>query len=249
MIYVYKLTMLVFFSLFISGICLSQVSINSDGSNPDPNAMLEIKSNNKGLLLPRLDYNNRPATPVEGLLIYVIANGPYGEGLYFGTGTNWVKVGTMNATIGQPGGGGIVFYIDLTGLHGLAATPQDQGAGEWGCNGTLIGPGANHFGLLEGDLNTTAIVAGCVGPSAARTCDTLTLNGYSDWYLPSADELDSLRVHSAVVGGWALNQWAWSSTEWDAGGSVFVSNDPGFNPYWIVTKSYTGARIRCIRKF
>ena len=43
-----------------------QVSINSDGSNADPSAMLEIKSADKGLLLPRIDFDNRPSTPRPG---------------------------------------------------------------------------------------------------------------------------------------------------------------------------------------
>ena len=36
--------------------------------------------------------------------------------------------------IGQNYGGGIIFYIDGTGQHGLIAAPSDQSAGvEWGC--------------------------------------------------------------------------------------------------------------------
>ena len=65
---------------------MSQVSINTDGSAPDPSAMLEIKSNNKGLLLPRIDFNNRPANPAMGLLIYVTANGRQGTDFIFLTG-------------------------------------------------------------------------------------------------------------------------------------------------------------------
>ena len=234
--------------LSLSGTIFAQVAINSDGTPPNSSAMLDIQSANKGLLLPRIDYNNRPENPVEGLLIYVNANGPYGNGIYMGTGTSWTKLSTLTNYIGQSYGGGYVFYVDQSGQHGLVATPYNQGNFQWGCNTTLIGSSAQHWEILTGDLNTAGIVAACSGPSAAKVCDTLTLGGYSDWYLPSIDELDSLRVHSGTVGGWPSNQWVWSSTEWDATGAMFEWYDPSFTPYWITNKEGNLA-VRCIRKF
>ncbi|MEI7895881.1 MAG: hypothetical protein WCJ26_02505 [bacterium] len=228
----------------------AQVSISTDGSPPDAAAMLEVKSDNKGLLLPRLDYNNRPASPVAGLLIYVIAHGPFGNGLYVGSGTGWVKLGTVNYTIGQTAEGGVIVYVDSSGVHGLAAALQDQGQSDWGCDGTLIGPGAQHFRFMAGDTNTMAIVAGCSQASfAAKKCDTLTLMGYTNWYLPSADEMDSLWVHRSLLSGLVPLAWYWSSTEADATGAFFVMNDPAFSPYWITSKGYADMRIRCVRKF
>lgn len=48
------------------------VAINADGSPPNPKAMLDIKSNNKGLLIPRLTSaeRNNISTPPEGLMVY-----------------------------------------------------------------------------------------------------------------------------------------------------------------------------------
>jgi len=48
------------------------LGINSDGSVPDPSAMLDIKATNKGLLIPRLtiDQRNSIASPAEGLMIF-----------------------------------------------------------------------------------------------------------------------------------------------------------------------------------
>ena len=230
---------------------MSQVSVNTDGSAPNSSAMLEIKSNNKGLLLPRLDFNNKPANPAVGLMIYVTAHGLYGNGVYVFDGIGWTKLATIGASIGQQAGGGVVFYVDSTGLHGMIAAMVDQGQAQWGCNGTLIGPAAQHLLFGTGDLNTAAIVAGCSQSAsfAAKVCDTLQLNGFTDWYLPSADEMDSVRVHGNVVGGLISSAWYWSSSEWDAGGGVFVTIDPGFSPYWICTKAYDFVNIRCIRKF
>ncbi|MCX6277873.1 MAG: hypothetical protein NT004_07235 [Bacteroidetes bacterium] len=233
----------------LSNLLSAQVSINTDGSSPDSSAMLEVKSDHQGLLLPRMDYNNRPSRPVAGLLIYVTSNGPFGSGLYMGNGQGWSKIGTVNFSIGQIAGGGVVFYVDTTGMHGMIAAQFDAGSQLWGCDSTLIGINAQHLGFMEGDLNTTAIVAACNGPSAAKMCDTLSLNGYTDWFLPSADELDSIIVHGNVISGLIPNTWYWSSSEWDATGAVFVSTEPGFTPYWICSKSYSFPQVRCVRKF
>lgn len=63
---------LLFFLLLIFHSLYAQVAINTDGSDPDPSAMLEVKSTDKGLLLPRLTRSERDAisNPAEGLMIY-----------------------------------------------------------------------------------------------------------------------------------------------------------------------------------
>lgn len=67
---VLTLIVLLFFSLnYISG---QSVGINSDGSSPEASAMLEVKSTDKGLLIPRTDTTtvNAAGTPANGLMIY-----------------------------------------------------------------------------------------------------------------------------------------------------------------------------------
>jgi hypothetical protein len=51
---------------------MAQVAINLDGAQPHPSAMLEVKSNNKGLLIPRLTAAQRLAipAPAAGLIVY-----------------------------------------------------------------------------------------------------------------------------------------------------------------------------------
>jgi hypothetical protein len=48
---------------------------------------------------------------------------------------------------------------------------------------------------------------------AARLCGDLVLGGYSDWYLPSKDELNQLYINRVAIGGFASNYY-WSSTEY-----------------------------------
>lgn len=229
----------------------AQLSITADGSPPDSAAMLEIKSENKGLLLPRIDYNNKPSTPVAGLLIYVTANGPFGNGLYMGTGQGWSKLGTVGHTKGELAEGGIVFYVDATGMHGLVSALADEpGYPEWGCDSSLIGPGAQHYGLMEGDLNTAAIVAGCSEYEfAAKVCDDLVLNSYSDWYLPSKEEQDSMFYNRDLIGGFVEGEWYWSSSEADSATAVMKINDPAWIPSWTGCNKHYNLAVRCIRKF
>lgn len=48
------------------------VSINEDGTNPDKNAILDLQSKNKGLLIPRMPYCDieQISDPIDGLMIY-----------------------------------------------------------------------------------------------------------------------------------------------------------------------------------
>jgi len=58
--------------LFIGLQLSAQVSINTDGSQPDPSAGLDVKFNNKGILLPRITKEQRNAinSPANGLMVF-----------------------------------------------------------------------------------------------------------------------------------------------------------------------------------
>jgi hypothetical protein len=83
--------------------------------------------------------------------------------------------------------------------------------------------------------------------SAKTACEELILNGYSDWHLPSKEELNSVYVNlnQIGVGGFADDVY-WSSTESDSGnawGQGFSSgrqyNDGKGNKY----------NVRAVRAF
>ena len=86
---------------------------------------------------------------------------------------------------------GIVFYVDSSGEHGLLAANEVY-TGGWGCFGTQVN-GADGTAIGTGNQNTIDIEStGCSNSSvtAAGICGNLTLDGYSDWFLPSKDELN-----------------------------------------------------------
>ena len=193
----------------------SQVGINTDGSNPDNSAMLDVKSSSKGLLPPRMTTSEimAIASPAAGLMVY---NTSANEMAYY-NGTNWRWFnGDPMFYIGQSYGGGVIFYVDGTGHHGLISATSDQStSGEWGCFGTYV-VGAGGHAIGDGQPNTTAIVTdGCASVnSAAKICDNLVLGGYSDWFLPSVNEIIQMYIYKTQIGGFSGNYY-WTSSEED----------------------------------
>ncbi|MEM6261626.1 MAG: hypothetical protein AAGI38_03890 [Bacteroidota bacterium] len=70
----------------------AQVGINANNSSPDPSAMLDINSTDKGMLAPRMSMAQRDAiaAPATGLLIYQTDET---EGFYYFDGVSWISLG------------------------------------------------------------------------------------------------------------------------------------------------------------
>lgn len=79
--------------LLASVISAQSISINSDGTIPDPSAMLDIQSTDKGLLVPRMTSGQRATinNPATGLIVYQTDGA---QGFYYNGGTpsspSWV---------------------------------------------------------------------------------------------------------------------------------------------------------------
>ncbi len=104
------IVLVIFISIYFKSITLSQVAINTNSAAPHTSAMLDISSNNKGLLIPRmsmLDMSTIPS-PSEGLLVYVNSGA---TGLYQYRSGNWEKMFTFNGTLSN---GGVVFGGNAT---------------------------------------------------------------------------------------------------------------------------------------
>ena len=173
-------------------------------------------------------------------------------------------IGGFMHYVGEVFGGGVVFYVyrdNLGAEHGLIINLTDQSTSQqWiepiPLSFVLIGPSAQS--LWDGLTNSTAIV-NQVGHtnSAAKLCLDLVSGGQSDWYLPSADELNLIyqnrfnvnKTLSVTIGATTIGQnLYWGSTETlDQTASVFYPTGSGVT---INSTSKSNALyVRAIRAF
>ena len=199
----------------------AQVGINTE--TPDASAALDITSTTGGILVPRMTETQRDAitSAATGLMIYQ-TDGTVG--FYYYNGSSWSEVAATSATysIGDIVNGGVVFWLDSTGQHGLVVAFSDSATGvEWGCNGldlpnvpnngsSLVGSGAE---IGDGFNNTYDILIDCPTAPAALAARSLG----AQWFLPSAKELKQMIINKtileAVSGFSPLIGRYWSSTE------------------------------------
>ncbi len=86
-----KIYLLIVATLMMSSVhLLAQVSVNSDNSDPDVSSMLDVKSTNKGMLIPRMSTTQRTniVTPATGLLVFDNMTLSF----WFYDGSNWVEL-------------------------------------------------------------------------------------------------------------------------------------------------------------
>lgn len=235
----------IFFAVILFAVsfsAFSQVSINTDGSSPNSNAMLDVKATDKGFLPPRVDLDDvNTAAPLAGTTAGMIIYNQGGDaldGLYMWDGSKWTRLSNYNS-IGDFAHGGIVFWVDETGQHGLVCAKQDQSPGIRWYAGTYGYTRSKGDGPLSGEMNTAIIIASQVAIGddgstyAAHICAELQITEggktYGDWYLPSKEELNLMYQNKATI----------NTTATANGGSAFATNY-----YWSSTESSNGTAWR-----
>ncbi len=114
-----KLSLFVVITLMMVSGTMGQVAISTDGSAPDGSAMLDVKSAEKGLLIPRMLAVQRSAitTPATGLMVYQTDGA---AGFYYYNGTAWQWLGGSNLT-GSGANGQVTWW---TGTGSLGSDPN-----------------------------------------------------------------------------------------------------------------------------
>lgn len=118
--------------------------------------------------------------------------------------------------------------------------PLDNAPGMWGPAGVVTYATSNSDGK-----GNTALINEMTGNYAAKTCAGLVAYGYSDWYLPSANELEYMFQTKAQIGGFT-NADYWSSTETSSMGATSVDFQTGTK--LVNTDKSLGKQCRCVRK-
>ena len=173
-------------------------------------------------------------------------------GTYYSNQQTFTTVESTGLSIGQSYAGGIIFYLDATGEHGLVCADQDQGSYVfWGCSSISIPGTLSTIG--SGAQNTAYILASCTEAyTAAQICNDLELNNYSDWFLPSKLELYTMYTNLKLNGLGNFNidsNGYWSSTEYSSiTGMAYYKN---FNNTSSSSNDikWLGKRVRAVRSF
>jgi len=190
------------------------------------------------------------------------AGTPYTAGNGISISNHTISVKTYN--IGDYAQGGIVFWVDETGQHGLACAKTNQSEGiRWyaGSNGNTHALGDGPF---SGEMNTAIIIAAHVAIGdddstyAARICSELmvTQGGktYGDWYLPTKEEMymiaqnaTSINATATSNGGTALtNGYYWTSLETGTNTAWLQLIGFGIMPNYSKNLQY---KVRAVRAF
>jgi len=163
------------------------------------------------------------STNLTGLNIsttyYVRAFATNSVATVYGPEVSFTTITPPPPAAGDNYGGGKIFYIFQPGdpgyvagqYHGLiAATSDTQGYRVFGCRGWLSG---TSTALVTGAANTTTLLGCSETNFAAKLARAVNYGGYSDWYLPSKDELNNLYLNRNLVGNF-IDVNYWSSSEW-----------------------------------
>lgn len=174
------------------------VAVNTDGSNPDASAILDVKATNKGMLVPRVTLTSAVSAPATGLLVYQTGGTP---GFYYYNGSAWVYIQNSATPVNGTAAGQVYvtgaapFTPALQTLSG-DATIASNGAltinnnavtvAKMATSGTL--PAFNGSALTN--LNANNLASGTVpiarlGSSGTPSAGTF-LNGAGAWAAPPA---------------------------------------------------------------
>lgn len=177
---------------------------------------------------------------------------------------------TIRTNVGDPWRGGIIAYIYQVGdpgyiageFHGLIAGMVDLYSNDtggyldiWGrlSDGGPYTAGAwwdlLTFGLQNSNLMWDGIQTSL---HAVKRCMEYQNNGYSSWYLPSADELQKFFLVKDLIGGFSPT-WYWSSSEkygdnpnWKFAHAVSFAPGGGIKTFY---KKNNSMRIRPVSYF
>lgn len=180
----------------------------NDGSAVDTNNNAEFDIVMNSLTASTVYYVRAYATNSEGTVYTdsIMFNSGYAIGISHEGG----KVGYVF----QPGDAGYV----AGECHGIIVAKSDyMNKAVWGDNFLVLGAQQSEIG--KGWENTQAIVDafGNSGQNAAYMCTQISSGGYTDWFLPTVNEMKMFDKNKDAIGGFKDTDYAnnmyWTSTD------------------------------------
>ncbi|MBK9359281.1 MAG: tail fiber domain-containing protein [Bacteroidales bacterium] len=194
---------LIIFFLFVGFSAGAQVAVNTDGSAPDPSAMLDIKSTNRGMLVPRMTSAQRTtiASPASGLLVFDNDT----QSFWFYSAGSWLELTDQSSQQWTPAGSNISYTTGNVGIGD--ATPAS----------TLTVGDGDKFQVsgTDGDVSFTDDNASLRFPattlpnspmmymfsSGTQNADRMVIShspGFPAWGMEYHDTLDVMHLRSST---------------------------------------------------
>lgn len=166
----------------------------------------------------------------------------------------------LDSLYGKVYKGGLIFYLNTTDGSGLVAARQNTTMSTWGCSqmditslNNVTSPPVEPESEIgarigDGERNTKAIIEECTQSNiAAKYCFDYSDSGFSDWFLPSREELKYIYLNLKSKGYGALDgTFYFSSTEQSSVGQWHIVMSSGS---FSVGNKHGTANVRPVRKF
>jgi Chaperone of endosialidase len=239
-----KNVILFFATIFYLQVVHAQ-NIGIGTTTPDSSAVLDVSSNNKGLLLPRLTTieRNAIANPAKGLMVYGITDSNFY--MYDGAWRRlipaaeaWSTKGNVNASnnfIGTTDNNSLKFRINNTWAGQLDSAKRNVSLGLNA--GAGIGNGSIAIGNAAAKLNTGASTV-AIGDSAGYTANSSGSAIFIGTNAGRSYKNTTAAGNNIIIGNYAGDSAIASETTIignfagrnnQAAGNVFIGNTAGYN--------------------